>query len=123
MGSYVELNDTLQITKEQGFPADILDLKRHKAKPITLDSLNNRVFEFRNKKGARLYHSAPTRCFLVHNIGGKWLYWGKIIIIEQTIRGEKDKTTSGKYRIIQIYEPAYQEEMTKHECPEGLSFF
>jgi hypothetical protein len=29
MGSNIELNDTLQITTEQGFP-DILDLERHK---------------------------------------------------------------------------------------------
>ena len=28
MGSYVELNDTLQITKEQGFPEE-LDWKQH----------------------------------------------------------------------------------------------
>ena len=28
MGSYVEINDTLQITKEQGFPKE-LDWKQH----------------------------------------------------------------------------------------------
>lgn len=28
MGSYIEINDTLQITKEQGFPKE-LDWKKH----------------------------------------------------------------------------------------------
>ena len=28
MGSYIELNDTLQLTTEQGFPKE-LDLKKH----------------------------------------------------------------------------------------------
>ena len=32
MGSYVELNDTLQITKEQGFPEE-LDWKQHLKNP------------------------------------------------------------------------------------------
>lgn len=36
MGSYFELNDTLQITTEQGFPADILDLKKHQKNPIMI---------------------------------------------------------------------------------------
>ena len=33
MGSYVEINDTLQITKEQGFPEE-LDWKKHLKKQI-----------------------------------------------------------------------------------------
>jgi hypothetical protein len=125
MGSFVELNDTLQITKEQGFPADLLDLKKHKVKPVNLSSVASTVFEFHGKPGARLYHPAPTRCFLVQNIGGKWLYWGKIVIIEQTIRGENKEaqTTSGKYRIIELYDPAYQEQITRHESPKGQSYF
>jgi hypothetical protein len=125
MGSYVELNDTLQITKDQGFPSDILDLNKHRIDPITIDDVVGRVFEFREKPGARVYHAAPNRCFLVHNIEDKWLYWGKIVIVEQTIRGEsKDtQTTSGKYKIIAIYDPEYQEQITRHESPEGLSYF
>ena len=124
MGSYVELNDTLQITTEQGFPADILDLKKHRRRPITAAQLEERVFEFHDKPGARVFHPAPNRNFLVHNINGKWLYWGKIIMIEQTIKGETigTQTTSGKYKIIEIYDPVYQEQTTRHECPKGLSY-
>lgn len=31
MGSYIEINDTLQITREQGFPKE-LDWRKHKKK-------------------------------------------------------------------------------------------
>jgi len=125
MGSYVELNDTLQITSEQGFPAEILNLEKHKKEPIKLSDVRDQIFEFYDKDGARIYHSYPTRCYLVHNIDGKWLYWGKIFIIEQTIKVDNsgNKKTSGKYRIIKIYEPRYQEEFTKNESPEGDSYF
>ena len=47
MGSYVELNDTLQITKEQGFPKE-LDWKEHLKKPYTAEQFANKVFEFTN---------------------------------------------------------------------------
>ena len=125
MGSLLELNDTLQITTGQGFPAYILNLENHRKKPIMLEGLAARIFKFHDKPGARVYHSAPTRCFLVQNIKGKWLYWGHIIMLEQTIKGEsgKTQTTSGKYKIIQIYDPPYQEQTTKHESPKGRSFF
>lgn len=125
MGSFVEINDTLQITTEQGFPADILDLEKHRKNPIRLEDVANKVFEFHDKPNARMYHRPPTRNFLVQNIGGKWLYWGKILMIEQTVKGETkdDQMTSGKYRIIQIYDPEYQEQITKNESPEGLSYF
>ena len=73
MGSYIELNDTLQITTKQGFPSK-LNLKRHLKKAFTAKDFKNKVFEFHSKPGARIYHLAPLRCFLVHNINGKWLY-------------------------------------------------
>jgi len=123
MGSFIELNDTLQITTEQGFPSDLLNLEKHKKSPIKLDDVKDKIFEFHDKPKARIFHIAPVRCFLVHNIDEKWLYWGKIIILEQTIKGEETQTTSGKYKIIQIYDPVYQEQITKNESPEGMSYF
>jgi hypothetical protein len=124
MGSYVELNDTLQITPEQGFPVEILNYEKHKNNPIGLKEVGGKVFEFKNKSKARIYHSPPTRCFLAQNLNGKWLYWGKVIILEQTISSDKNnnQTTSGKYKITEIYDPIYQEQFTKHESPEGLSY-
>ena len=125
MGSHIELNDTLQITTEQGFPSDILELNKHQSNPIKLDLVKNQVFEFHNKKDARIYHLPPVRCFFAHNIDGKWLYWGKINISEQTIKVDEsgNKTTSGKYKIIEIYDPLYQEEFTKNETSPGKSYF
>jgi hypothetical protein len=125
MGSYIELNDTLQITTEQGFPEDVLNLGKHQKNPIKLEDVDGRIFEFYGKPSARIYHLPPTRCFFVHNIEGKWLYWGKILMLEQTINGSnKDaQTTSGKYKIIEIYDPQYQMQITIHESPEGLSYF
>jgi hypothetical protein len=124
MGSFIELNDTLQLTAEQGFPAEHLSLEMHRHKSFTAADFEGKVFSFHDKEGARIFHPAPTRCFLVQNIGGKWLSWGKAIIIEQTIRGEgAEQTTSGRFRITEIYEPAYQEQFTKRESPEGKSYF
>ena len=124
MGSHIQLNDTLEITTEQGFPTE-LNLKKHREKSFTAKDFSNKIFEFKDKPGARLFHPAPCRCFLVHNIDGKWLYWGKIVIIEQTIRGEdkENQTTSGKYKIIKIYDPKYQEQITKNETDIGKSYF
>lgn len=125
MGSYVELNDTLQITTEQGFPETILNLEKHHHSPIKIEDVADKIFEFHNKPGARIFHLPPTRCFLVHNINGKWLYWGKILMLEQTINGNSQdtQTTSGKYKIIEIYDPEYQTQITKHETSEGESYF
>lgn len=125
MGSFIELNDTLQITTKQGFPVNVLNLEKHRNNPIKVENLTDDIFEFHDKYGARIYHPAPCRCFLVHNLDGKWLYWGKIIMFEQTIKGDSKDTqvTSGKYKIIQIYDSKYQEQITKNESPQELSYF
>lgn len=77
MGSFIEINDTLQITTEQGFPKE-LSLERHKEKQFTAEDFKDKTFTFRNKEGHRIYQMPPSRCFLVHNISGKWLFWGDI---------------------------------------------
>lgn len=124
MGSFVELNDTLQITTEQGFPADILDLEKHRRGEIKLEDIKDKVFTFKDKPNARIYHPAPNRCFFAHNIGGKRLFWGNIIMLEQTITKRDDENfTSGKYRIVKLYDPEFQRQMTINESPEGLSYF
>lgn len=103
MGSIIEINDTLQITTEQGFPEE-LNYERHKANPFTAADFEGRIFEFKDKPKIRIYKLPPVRNFLVQNIGGKWLYWGLVHILEVThdnVRG----TTSGKFKIIYIYTP------------------
>ncbi len=103
MGSYIEMNDTLQITKKQGFPKE-LDWREHLKKSYTAEQFKDKVFEFKNKSNIRNYHMPPVRNFLVENIGGKWLYWGQIHIIEVT-HDYMNKITSGKFRIIYINTP------------------
>ncbi len=114
MGSIVELNDTLQLTSDQGFPEE-LDFEKHKQKSFKAEDFKDQVFEFYKKPGIRIYQSPPVRNFLVHNINGKWLYWGLVQILETTCDYQK-KTTSGKFKIIYIYT---LEEMQKaHELTD-----
>jgi hypothetical protein len=103
MGSFIETNDTLQITSEQGFPKE-LDYKKHKVAPFTAKNFESKIFEFKDKPKLRIYHAPPVRNFFAHNIDGKWLYWGLIHILEVTHNNVKN-TTSGKYEIIYIYTP------------------
>ncbi|MDD5732067.1 MAG: hypothetical protein PHU42_04215 [Patescibacteria group bacterium] len=103
MGSSIELNDTLQITFEQGFPKE-LDYKKHKIKPFVADNFEGRVFEFKDKPNIRIYKLPPVRNFLVQNINGKWLYWGLVHVVE-VIHDNIKQTTSGKFKIIYIYTP------------------
>ena len=116
----MELNDTLQITTEQGFPKELV-LERHLKKPFDAKDFEGQVFYFKDKSNLRVFHSAPTRCFLVHNIDGKWLYWGHCLIIEQTMHADT-KTTSGKFIITKIYSPEHQKNMCKYEVDEGKGY-
>ncbi len=104
MGSIVELNDTLQISQEQGFPADILDIDEYLKNPISIEKLEDKVFTFKNKPGIRMYKSPPVRNFLVQQINNKWIYWGLIHILEIT-NDYVNKTTSGKYKVIYLNAP------------------
>ncbi len=121
MGSYIELNDTLQLTSEQGFPKELV-LERHLKKPFESEDFKGRVFFFKDKPNMRIFHPAPVRCFLVHNINGKWLYWGHCHVIEQTIHADS-KTTSGKFIITKIYTPDHQKSMSTYEVEKGKEFF
>src|SRR3989344_3154707 len=108
MGSFIETNDTLQITKEQGFPLELI-LDAHIKKPFTTEDFADRIFEFKDKKDIRIYQAPPVRNFFVENINGKWVYWGLVHILE--IKHDYiNKTTSGKFKIIYINTP---EEMKK----------
>lgn len=103
MGSSVIQNDTLQITKEQGFPRE-LDLETHVEKPFKAENFQGKIFEFNNKPEIRNYQQPPVRNFLVENRDGKWIYWGQVHILE--VRHDYvNNTTSGKFTIIYINSP------------------
>lgn len=119
MGSVIEMNDTLQLTREQGFPAE-LDYEKHLRKPFATDDFKDQIFEFKDKSGIRMYHTPPVRNFLVENKNGKWLYWGLVHIIS-IAHDDTNKRTSGTFKIIQIYSP---EDMKKaHELIDGRPAF
>lgn len=103
MGSFIEINDTLQITKEQGFPKE-LDIEKHLKNPFKLEDFQDKVFEFKDKAGVRIYKLPPVRNFFVENIGGKWIYWGLVHILEVQ-HDNVNKVTSGKFKIISINTP------------------
>jgi hypothetical protein len=103
MGSFIEINDTLRISREQGFPAE-LDINKHLKKPYTLNEVAGRVYSFQAKPDIRLYKVPPVRNFLVQELDGKWLYWG-LCLIESVQLDYLKKETSGTFRIIRINAP------------------
>lgn len=103
MWGLIEINDTLQITKKQGFPG-ILNYEEHLKNPFLTQQFEGEVFEFFNKPKLRVYKAPPVRNFLVENIDGKWLYWGLIHVLEET-HDMENKTTSWRFKIIHIYSP------------------
>lgn len=123
MGSYFEINDTLQITSEQGFPKE-LNLAKHLKNPFKGKDFKNKIFEFRNKPHLRIFHAPPVSVFFVHNIKGRWLYWGQVEIIELKLDYLK-QTTSGKYRIVKIFSPEEmkQAESTVHRTSAETKYF
>lgn len=132
MGSSLELNDTLLITKAHGFPSELLNLASHVQNPVTLEDVQDKQFLFSKKDGARIFHLDPVRVFLVENIDGKWLFWGKAYIVEQTIskKLERDGSwnvgqweTSGTFKIVDLFDPEYQRSFTRRESPPGKSYF
>jgi hypothetical protein len=132
MGSHIEFNDTLQITKEQGFPRHIFERSAHVKNPVTLDQVRDKVFEFKDKRDARIFHTDPVRVYFVENTKGKWLFWGRIVIESQTIEKGLDSNgrwdgqswkTKGLYKIVDVYDPHYQEIFTRHEAPPDRNYF
>lgn len=111
MGSFIEINDTLRISKEQGFPAE-LDIVKHLEKPYGLDSIGGKVFEFTAKPKIRVYKIPPVRNFLAEDLNGKWLYWGLCYILEVHHDYEKQET-AGKYKIMRLNTPEEMKEMFK----------
>jgi len=103
MGSTIEINDTLQLTRAQGFPA-VLNLRRHMENPYHAKDFRHKIFEFKNKPGIRIYQASPTRNFLVENSKGKWIYWGLVHVLEVT-HDYAHKTTGGKFKILYLYTP------------------
>ncbi len=111
MGSFIEINDTLRITKEQGFPAE-LDLETHLKTPYTIDEVSGKVFKFQAKPDIRIYKVPPVRNFLVEDVDGKWVYWG-LCFIQSIEHDYIKKVTSGTFKIVRLNTPEEMKQMFK----------
>jgi len=100
MGSFIELNDTLRLSKEQGFP-DFLDIEKHLQEPFSFELVKDREIEFKAKEKIRVYQQPPVRNHLVEDLDGKWLYWGLCYVTEIT-HDYVNGITSGKYKIVRL---------------------
>ena len=59
MGNFVEFNDTLQITTEQGFPADVLNLGEVNDTEAAFQRVKDVLFSFSGKSGQGFITSTP----------------------------------------------------------------
>lgn len=100
MGSKIEINDTLKLSEQQGFPL-ALNYEQHIKNPLTTETFKNKVFQF-TKDDIRFYHAPPTRVFLVQSVGDKWLYWGHVLVQETTHHFALNQTT-GKFIITHLF--------------------
>lgn len=141
MGCFYELNDTLLLSEDQGFPSNVFNYEKHLKNPITLKDVEGKIFHFKNKPAARAFQLDPVRVYFVERTkNDKWLFWGKVLIqsltIEKIKKQEKDENsknpiafdagdwiTSGTYKILEVYDPAYQKQFTMHEAPAVWNFF
>jgi len=103
MGSFIEINDTLRINKDQGFP-HFLDISKHLKTPFKLEDVKDKIFEFKEKPDIRIYKIPPVRNFLVEEVEGKWIYWGLCHVLSVK-HDYVDKTTGGSFKIISINSP------------------
>lgn len=139
MGCFYEINDTLLLTRAQGFPSHIFNYKRHVKNPVTLKDVKNRIFSFKGRPAPRAFQLDPVRVFFIENTpDDKWLAWGKVVIESLHIVHKPkakvdpknpiafipdDWETSGTYRVIEVYDPAYQRVFTMNETPPLWNFF
>ncbi len=123
MGSLIEINDTLRITKAQGFPAE-LNIQEHLKNPYNFEIVENKIFSFKAKPKIRVYKIPPVRNMLVEDQDGKWLYWGLCHILEIQ-HDYVNQVTSGKYKIIKLNTPDEMKQafdLTDYGRPE-LDYF
>ena len=121
MGSLIEINDTLKISKDRGFPLELRVEQHQNGSPFNLEQFADQVFDFCNPDRRR-YHDGGTRVLLVEEIDGRWLYWGHAQILRQTQDTPKERT-EGQFMITKIYDPEYQRLATINESPAGKSYF
>ena len=105
MGSSIEINDTLKLKRDEGFPPDIREGGEYGFKVA----------------GRRLYHLKPVRVFLVEDIDGKWNFIGQALVLEQTIDAEREETR-GRFVLSKLYPKDLAALMNRNEAPAGKGY-
>ena len=105
MGSVIEINDTLKLSRGEGFPATAV-LGGH--------------YDFR-VAGVRLFHLKPVRVFLVEEVDGLWDYVGHAQILELTINAVT-RETSGRFEITLLYPRDNADQRNVEEAPPGRAY-
>ena len=100
MGNKMVLNDTLQLTHEQGFPDKITIGQEYTFK----------------KNGLRLYRLPPVRVFLALNENGKWDYQGEAHVTELTFLPLEEKTV-GKFKVVKLYSDEHRKVLNANMQP------
>lgn len=120
MGDIIEISSELKISKQRGFPKDLV-LEDYTKDPKKYQEIfkEDGVIPFWNK-GEIVYHP-KTRIYLVEEMPNDLcLFWGCVEIKRQTIT---ENRTDGVYKIIKLYDPEYQKILTIGRSPEGKSYF
>jgi len=128
-GQKVEINDTLAISRFEGFPRD-LNYSSFRGDPR---EVAERFLGYKGsfmKEDYRQFPKDNTPAFLVEkNDEGRWLYWGRVLILDQTRNklrtgfGSEKSNTRGTYVISQIFDITTQKILTVELSPQGKSFF
>jgi hypothetical protein len=110
MGTKVEINDTLRISKEQGFPVELQIEDYLINSDIYINKIKDKIFTFSRKPMIRVFQAPPVRTFLVEDYNGKWIYWGLCYILSLHLNYETQET-SGTYKIIRLNSPEEMKQM------------
>lgn len=102
MGTHFKFNDTIKLPRER--------------MPKALTVGGEFAFEL---DGARIFHLAPTRAYLVESVDGKWNHLGQVEVLRFTVDAETDKTT-GVYRVKALHPPEIRSLLNKIDTPAGL---
>lgn len=123
----LEFHDCLTLNIRNGFPRKTLNWFNYLRTPVDASSVVGRKFDFDNLERPRVYPPSPKSIPWCQEIHGRWLPWGFVEIIHQSISKKCDDhreywSTSGIYRIVELFSPNEIRLASQRELPPGLSF-
>ena len=101
MSSYIEKDDFLVLSKEEGFPK-VLDIEKHKISPIDFETIRDQVFEFKNVNKILYFSSEPVNIPFGEVKDNNYIFWGQISLLELK-HNYVNNTSSGKFKITMLF--------------------